>query len=99
MQLKPGVDFTNIDPHLQEAVSKLDCFFRHFLDIELVITAGRDGKHKPNSLHYQGKAADIRVWNVLDAIRQRMKTIVGPDFDLLLERDPPHYHIEYDPKA
>lgn len=99
MKLKPGVNFTNIDPRLQEAVQKLDSFLQSFLDIELVITAGRDGKHMPTSLHYQGKAADIRVWNILDAIRERMKSIVGPDFDLILERNNPHYHLEYDPKT
>jgi hypothetical protein len=58
--------------------------------------------HTANSKHYEGLAEDYRVndipfdkWLTLAAqIRARL----GSDYDVLLERDPDHIHVEYDPK-
>lgn len=74
---------------------------------ELVITSGSEkpkGKliHKKNSLHYKGQAFDSRIFyfksSDLDAICKEMSFALGDDYDVVLELDKVHFHIEYDPK-
>jgi hypothetical protein len=63
-----------------------------------VITSVNDGRHMSKSKHYEGHAFDVRIWWLTDqlgctgAIAEKL----GPDFDVVLEKD--HIHIEYDPK-
>lgn len=95
-RIKPGVSpwgFANI----LAAVSRTPSA------IEIVITSGADGQHKSGSLHYKGHAADIRTRNFPSeaAIKQFMaalKSELGEDYDLVLEKSPPHIHVEYDPE-
>ena len=69
---------------------------------EFVVTSANDGRHSKNSLHYKGKAVDIRIWALkkdedkTQAIRE-LKLALGSDYDIVLEPD--HIHIEYDPKG
>ena len=67
---------------------------------ELVITSLMEGKHKRNSKHYIGDAADFRTWyftppEMLDVVEQ-LRNLLGGDYDVVLEPD--HIHVEYDPK-
>ena len=67
---------------------------------ELVLTSVCDGKHMEDSLHYQGCAFDVRTWWIagreLQVVRE-LKEALGPDYDVVLEKD--HIHIEYDVKV
>lgn len=66
--------------------------------VELVITSLNDGHHSHQSFHYSGNAADLRIWHLADpaATVARIKERVGPDYDIILEKD--HIHIEYQPR-
>lgn len=64
---------------------------------ELVITSANDGKHKADSLHYAGKALDLRTWHVSGREGQvvaDLQRALGDDFDCVAEAD--HIHIELD---
>lgn len=61
--------------------------------LDFYTTAIRDGNHSPGSLHPDGNAEDFRGQNVPIS---EIKEVLGPDFDVINERD--HYHAEYDPK-
>ncbi len=67
------------------------------------ITSANDSIHHPESLHYENKAYDIRIWNIIGAVKagarawaERMQVALGDDYDVLLERD--HIHVEFDIK-
>lgn len=66
---------------------------------ELVVTSVRDGKHMKNSLHYQGCAVDLRIWNLPqhddEIVAEELSEALGEDFDVVLEET--HIHMEYDP--
>lgn len=72
----------------------------HLLEYLLVVTAGKDGKHKVGSLHGRGYAVDIRsrgltperITHILAALRNAL----GPSFEIFFEDD--HFHVEYDPQ-
>lgn len=65
---------------------------------EIMITSANDGKHIENSLHYQGKALDIRVRNVPDkqGMADDIRGILPNVYDVLLYET--HLHIEFDTK-
>lgn len=67
-------------------------------DDPYVITSINDGRHMPKSKHYEGHAFDVRIWWLTDQLRctGAIAEKLGPDFDVVLEKD--HIHIEYDPK-
>jgi hypothetical protein len=73
------------------------------LDVDMLITAGTDGRHMKGSKHYTHEALDIRTHhlsavdrsNLLTAIRRRL----GGDYDVVLEslgQPHEHAHIERD---
>ena len=68
-------------------------------DYEVTVTSGKDGIHSKNSLHYVGRAIDIRTRDMkLPAYTARkLKIALGNNFDVILESD--HIHIEFDPKV
>jgi hypothetical protein len=65
---------------------------------EVVLSAGRDGKHGPKSYHYLDRALDIRFWTVKEEDRGLVagyiKAELPPFYDVVVESD--HYHIEAD---
>ncbi|NGZ94945.1 MAG: hypothetical protein CV089_02220 [Nitrospira sp. WS110] len=65
-------------------------------DLDVVVTAGRDGKHSPKSYHYVDRALDIRFWNVKDkpAMAAKIRSLLPAYFDVVVESD--HFHIEAD---
>lgn len=65
------------------------------------ITSANDAKHKLGSLHYQNKAFDFRVRNLVNKAElpgwvDRIRHKLGPDYDVLNEGD--HIHVEFDKK-
>lgn len=66
------------------------------------ITSANDRKHRDDSLHYQNKAFDIRVMNIIGDVHReaklwakRMQAELGLDYDVVYEIN--HIHIEHDP--
>ncbi len=69
------------------------------------ITSANDSEHQDNSAHYDNRAFDIRISNIVGADAfplvaalwaMRMSTLLGPDYDVVTEKD--HIHVEYDPE-
>ena len=90
------VNIEGLVPSLKVRLDEISEIYLNEFNTELVITSGKDGKHGDNSLHYQGKAVDLRIWNVLETLVNRLKEHLGPQYDVVLEKD--HIHIELDPK-
>ena len=97
LSLKPGVLFEEIHERIVEALPTLERIYAHF-GKTLVITSARDGKHKAGSLHYEGKAIDLRTRDFTPLRRQDVhfecQNQLGVDFDVVLEKD--HIHCEFD---
>ena len=75
------------------------------LGVDMVITAGRNGKHKENSKHYTYEAIDFRTKHLKLADKRSlvevMKRRLGSDYDVILEDvggSNEHGHAEWDPK-
>ena len=98
LYLKNGVNLGQGTLFQAECVARLLDFWPHEL-CDLVITAGRDGKHGDKSYHYSGRAFDIRTRDIpeLDRkpIHETLKEKLGRDYDCILEKD--HIHIEPSP--
>lgn len=103
IQVKEGVIFQRLLPPIYGIFSVLDAVFMQ-LGVPCVITSGRDGIHKPTSLHYQHLALDLRSKHLGDKKKQTLEILrhkLGDDYDVLLEyegKDNEHFHLEYDPK-
>ncbi len=79
---------------------------------EFTITAGRDGKHRTGSKHYEDKAIDCRVWytrngriiplgdQLCEVIAKDLRDLLGKDYDIVVHYkdngDVSHIHIEWD---
>jgi len=97
MKLKPGVRVSGIRAEMALAAYVAEGIWRD-QGQELVITSITEGKHSRGSLHYQGAAMDLRIWNI-DAHRAQRDLLdrLGEDYDVVLERD--HIHCEFQPKT
>jgi hypothetical protein len=69
------------------------------------ITSANDSEHVDGSLHFNNRAFDIRIKNIIAGMEfplaargwaERIQVALGDDYDVLLEKD--HIHVEYDPK-
>lgn len=64
-----------------------------------VVTSARDGEHMEGSLHYEGRAIDLRHRQMPDGAKRlicdELIATLGSDWDVVLEDT--HIHIEYDP--
>lgn len=99
IEAKPGVPLDRIDPILAWAILQVAAAYDANHRETCTITSTTDGKHKENSLHYSGRAADFRTWNIdkpnRPALKAKIETMLGNGFQVILE--PTHLHIEYDP--
>jgi hypothetical protein len=106
MIFKAGVIANDVCPQVWYAVGVADSWRWQKGYGQATVAALRNGAHKVGSLHYQGRAVDIRTHDLTagereqfyDALRGKLFPI---GFDVCLETDPPeneHLHIEYDPK-
>ena len=100
--IKLGVDLRGLTPQLAIAYTIACQVYTKVTGnpYACVITSGSDGKHGPNSLHYKGKALDLRITTIppalLPVVQKDLKWALGSQFDVVLEAD--HFHIEFDPK-
>jgi hypothetical protein len=98
--IKPGVDLRGLAPQMAIAYCIALDVYREKVGAHCVITSGSDGKHGPNSLHYSGKALDLRTNSLrpeqVHPVYVSLKTALGTQFDVVLEDD--HIHVEFDPK-
>lgn len=93
-----------IQPQMLVALEVVRQEFNQY-SLDTVITAGSDGQHMANSLHYKGLALDFRTKHAAGAangIYVNIKAALAPlGFDVLFEgKDTPneHLHCEYQPK-
>ena len=97
--IKAGVRAAGLQPEILLAILEAREIYRA-LEVDLVITSLRDGKHMKGSLHYKGLAVDLRTRDLCPINRatatRRLKGALGPEYDVVLESD--HIHIEFDPK-
>jgi len=69
--------------------------------VEPIATSIMDGTHKVGSLHYLGRAFDLRTRDIVparrEAFRAALRRALGPEYDVVLEDT--HIHIEHDAKT
>ena len=98
--IKDGVKSSDIELVVLDGVIKTALVFQD-LGYVPVITSKEDGTHMPGSLHYKKRAFDWRTRDVPPAERPPLRDVLqrslGPDWDVVLEKD--HLHTEYDPKT
>ena len=101
MIFKTGVLFWRMHIRIESILHILDDISEKMLGRAVIITAGREGLHSKTSLHYKGRAIDIRINDIPDyvqvvAYRDAIKEALGSGYDVVLETT--HIHIEWDPK-
>jgi hypothetical protein len=94
MLLKLGVVISQLNPEIRGALAVIEDFHNSIAS-EAVITAGADGNHKVNSLHYHNDAVDVRLQGKIphDTYVSSLQAKLGPKFFVLHEVD--HYHVQY----
>lgn len=64
------------------------------------VTSCREGRHMDGSFHYLGRAFDLRIRNVpawkWKRLAQELRNALGPEWDVVLEVDKLHIHVELD---
>ena len=101
MIFKTGVLFWRMHLRIEAILPKLDEISERMLGRAVIITAGREGLHSKTSLHYKGRAIDIRINDIptrdeVVAYHAAIIQALGKGYDVVLEKT--HIHIEWDPK-
>ena len=101
ISLKNGVNPAGLRPELLLGIVIAHEVYKTF-GHDLVLTSLNDSEHSRTSLHYDGKAVDMRT-NViyeseLEVIAKQIRLCLGDcqDYDFVVESD--HFHLEYQPK-
>jgi|APSaa5957512535_1039671.scaffolds.fasta_scaffold10843_6 hypothetical protein len=99
MRLKNGVIWAQMHKSMEHAWEVCERVTWEVCDRDAVITSGRDGVHSQTSLHYEGKALDLRTRDLdtdtVTKYAQALRQCLGDDYDIVIESD--HIHVEYDP--
>lgn len=102
ISIKPGARIDGLRPEMVLALVVAEKVYEAN-HAELVVTEGTGGQHMAGSLHASGRAVDLRTSNVgtavLPIVVSGLKRCLGADYDVVLETDPPHIHVEFDPKG
>jgi len=85
------------------AIAEADEVFVMVTGRTAIVTSLLEGEHSENSLHYEGKAFDLRtrdltdrqVSDIHDLLEQRLNNLGAGNFDVIVE--PTHIHVEWDP--
>lgn len=110
MKLKQGASLNGVKWQMFYAAIVVEAVLED-RGYECVITSGTDGQHghgpsqpgkADSTLHDDGEALDFRSRHIpateREPIRAQIKLALGKDYDVVLETDPPHFHLEHDPK-
>lgn len=99
MKLKEGVIWRDMHPSMWYARKVAEEACETVFGRECIVTSARDGTHSEHSLHYEGRAMDIRTRDQPEAEIQVcaswLRARLGPDFDVVVEKT--HIHVEFDP--
>lgn len=100
IDFKGSVRSDGIKPEASHIIIIAHRVFVRFLDEDLMtVTSITDGKHSPNSLHYEGLAVDIRTRDLSteqkSTLVAKLRKALGNDYDVVLEST--HLHVEFDP--
>ena len=118
MRTKDGsVNITDLEQVVKDALPLIETARAKAYQVvasgEMVVTSGKDGKHGANSLHYKGRAVDLRTRDVIDMWAHYLRNALGKDWDVVIEPGDTmkcpkcsqiipvpalHLHAEYDPK-
>jgi len=94
-----SVDIWGLEICMQRVLKEADLVWKEYGE-ELVITSARDGIHSAGSLHYYGRAVDLRTRYFSDddkrSVAADLADILGEDYDVILHKS--HIHVEYDPE-
>lgn len=98
IMVKDGVVLA-LAPEMSRALPLIVSAHRDIGIRDPIITSGSEGEHQPGSLHYVGKAIDLRTrdlnsYQIVQLIGS-LRAWLGEDYDVLDEGD--HIHVEYDP--
>lgn len=107
MKIKPGVSIHGIDPAFHFVWPILQATYHQYNNIkQCVITSGTeylDPEKYPDrvedSLHYQGRAIDVRTRGFTEKQAQDMEQILQERFpeEFTISYHGDHFHIEYHP--
>ena len=99
MKIKAGVKLDKLQPQMALVLIQVERVW-NMHGLEATLTSGNDGKHRTNSLHYQGLALDFRTRDLTDSKAQffaeQVADALGSEFDIVLEFNPRHLHAEFD---
>lgn len=99
MKIKKGVNIQGLDIRMRPVLTQA-AYIWNLQGQELVVTAGLDGEHSANSLHYYGLAVDLRTRDFTKAEKEEvtaeLKKVLGCNYDVVFHLS--HIHVEYDPK-
>lgn len=99
MQIKEGANIQGLDIRMRPVLIAADSIWKR-RGVELCITAGLDGAHSAGSLHYYGRAVDLRSRYFRIEERRKvasdLRASLNSDYDVILHKT--HIHIEFDPK-
>lgn len=97
MKIKEGANIQGLDIRMRPVLIVADRLW-NLSGQELVITCGLNGNHSASSLHYYGRAVDLRTRyfddNVKKKIIKDMTRILGYSYDVVSHKS--HIHVEYD---
>lgn len=105
MHFKNGV-YLKLEPEMAEALPLIDAAYTDLaIDAECVVTSANDGRHMDGSLHYVGRAVDLRtrdlhpdvIGKLVLALRKRLNgdATMNRPYQVIQEAD--HLHLEWQP--
>ena len=100
LMFKKGVNVYGLQPEMLMALDLVEPLFEAH-DRDCIVTSTRKDKHSAHSHHYKGLAVDLRSRHLMLSEREEIlvgiSNELGDKYQVMLETNPDHFHIEYDP--